>query len=310
MNISTAIQAPGLLLRDLNTARKAPILLAGLPRSGSSWTGTLLATGAGMRYFREPFNAKWHRYAEPFQFHYLRDGDANTRFDAYCRAAFEGRIGGPAVEKHEWNLYRRYSWWPGRVLIKEVHAVLALERIERLVHPRVVVIVRHPCALAASWLRLWRERPDDPMWRGVDDHISGLLQQQALLEDYLAPYVHVLQSAQTYLEKVGALWGAVYTVMLRQAANRPGWIVVTHEALSADPEGAFRSLFRQLDLQWTDLSDQRLEKTTSSQSAKPYATMRISSEESDKWRNELDAQQIAEVLQGARPFGIDLYSLN
>lgn len=261
-----------------------------------------------MRYYREPFNAKWQRYAVPFQFRYLRALDKDERFDAYCRAAFEGRIGGPAVEKHQWGRYSRFSWWPGRVLIKEVHAVLAIGRIERLIEPQVIIIVRHPCALAASWLRLRAERPDDPMWRDIDDHLDGLLRQDALVDEHLAPHVQTLSSARTYLEKVGALWGAIYSVLLRQAAQRPDWVVVTHEELSLNPEAAFRSLFDQVGIRWTSSTSRRLESTTSAHSTEPYQTVRISKKEPDKWRKELTNEQVEEVLTGARPFGIELYS--
>lgn len=307
MKIPSTLRPPPNPLTDVAGAFRKPILLAGLPRSGSSWTGKLLASGGGIRYFREPFNAKWQRFAEPFQFHYLRADDENTDFDVYCRAVFKGRVGGPSVERHQWSRYAHFGWWPGRVLVKEVHAVLALERIERLVGPRTVVLVRHPCALASSWRRLLEARPDDPMWSGVDHHLQGLLGQKALVDEYLAPHIHTLESAQTYLEKVGALWGAVYKVLLQQAERHPDWIVVTHESLSADPEGSFRRLFGQLGVRWTYKTSKLLEETSSKHSNSLYGTVRVSTDEVGKWRGELSPAEAEEVLAGARPFGIGLY---
>lgn len=308
MNLRTIAHRPLLLASDLRSVRQRPVLVAGMPRSGSSWTGAILATGKSIRYYREPFNAKWRRYAEPFQFRYLRSGDEDNSFDEYCRAAFDGRIGGPAVEKHHWERYKRYRGWPGRALLKEVHAILALDRIDDLVHPAVAVIVRHPCALAASWARLDRDRPGDPMWSGVDDHLSGLLSQNALLEDYLSPYADVLSSADSYYEKVGALWGAIYTVLLSQAKTHSDWAVVTHEALSLNPEAEFQALFAALGCKWTPATTQALARTTSADGKKPYGTVRVSTDEPDKWRSELTSDQVDQVWLGAAPFGIDLYS--
>lgn len=307
MKLPSTLRPPPNPFSDVAGAFRKPILLAGLPRSGSSWTGKILATGGGLRYYREPFNAKWQRFAEPFQFRYLRATDENGEFDRYCRAVFKGRIGGPSVERHQWGRYVHFTWWPGRLLVKEVHAVLALERIEHLVRPRTVVLVRHPCALASSWMRLLEARPDDPMWKGVDDHLRWLLDQEALVDEYLAPYVSTIESAQTYLEKVGALWGAVYTVMLKQAERHSDWVVVTHESLSADPERAFRRLFNQLGVRWTYKTSRVLEETTSKHSTSPYETVRVSENEPEKWRTELSEEQVREVLAGAAPFSIGLY---
>ena len=145
------------------------------------------------------------------------------------------------------------------------------------------------------------------MWNGVDHHLHGLLEQEALVEEYLAPYVGVLESAETYLEKVGALWGAIYKVMLQQAERHPDWIVVTHESLSADPEGAFRRLFGQLGVRWTSKTSRVLEETSSKHSTGLYVTVRVSTDEPDKWRSELSEGQIQEVFAGARPFGVGLY---
>lgn len=307
MNPRAALRAPYLLASDVVAARRPPILLAGLPRSGSSWTGNVLATGASMRYYREPCNAKWQRWAEPFQFRYVRADDSDYAFDSYIKAAFEGRIGGPAVEKHKWDRYKRSPTWPGRILVKEVHTVLALERMEQVASPQVVVIVRHPCALASSWARLRKDRPNDPMWRGVDEHIAALQGQPQLVTDHLEPYMDVLSSAETYLEKVGALWGAMYKVMLQQAATRPGWIVVTHETLSGNPDPSFRVVFERLGVRWTDLTTRTLATTTTRASDKPYETLRISKDEPEKWKSELSDSEAQEVLSGARPFGIGMY---
>lgn len=307
MTLRHLATAPLLMAEGLMTSRRPPILLAGMPRSGSTWVGAVMATAGSVRYYMEPFNAQWRRLAEPFQFRYVRADESVGRFDAYARAAFDGRIGGPSIERHRSPQYHRYAWWPGRVLIKEVHAILALDRVEALVDPAVVVIVRHPCAVASSWARLDKERPGGGMWGEVDAHLATLLGQPALLDDHLGPYVDVLTSARTYLEKVGALWGALYTVMLRQARANPDWVVVTHEAISRDPAREFAAIFASVGLRKTPTTAQELERTTTAEGKTPFDAVRVSADEPDKWRRELTEAEAAEVLEHARPFGIDLY---
>lgn len=309
MNPRSLLRAPRKLAADVLAARQPPILIIGLPRSGSSWLGDVLATAEGVKYYREPFNCTWQPEAEPYQYLYLREEDAHLEFDTYVSAAFEGRVPKEHVDRHVWGQHRRFDWWPGRVLIKEVHAILAAERIEHVANAEVIVIVRHPGALAASWSRMREKRPDGPQWYDIDSQLDRLLAQPQLIEDYLRPYVEVLERARSgekYFEKVGAMWGAVYHVILSQAARR-GWTIVTHESLCGDAEGQYGKLYEELDLRWSKRTTEFLQASTTAHSERPFETQRISEDEPDKWRDEMPEQEVEEVLSAVRPFGIDLY---
>lgn len=303
------LRAPLMLARDWFASHRRPILIVGLPRSGSSWLGNVLATGASMKYYREPFSKSWHPEAEPFQYAYVPAGAYNSAFDAYARRAFSGRIPSDRVAEHLWKRYHRFPRWPGRVLVKEVHAILGAERLEEISGASIVVAIRHPASLAASWRRLGKTRDIFREWQQIGFQFERL-SDPALLRDHLGPYQEILEYAQgtgaSDFEKVGAIWGAMYRVLLNQAASR-GWKVVTHEQLCVDSRLEFKALFQELELEWTDQTEAYLLESTTVDNGKPFDTRRVSEDEVGKWREELTPTELRDTLHTATAFDIEAY---
>ncbi|MEM8598302.1 MAG: sulfotransferase [Bacteroidota bacterium] len=288
---------------DLRAAKQVPILVVGLPRSGTTWLASTLAKADGVRYFHEPFNVTLGPEVRAFHMRYVRAADRDPAFEQHARAAFAGRgvYNGHAAPRDAHALQQNL-WWPSRHLVKDVHACLALDWISHHLRPRIVIALRHPCAMASSWARLRGRFPDDWHWQGSDAHLQVLLAQPALMDDHLASYRDVMNSAKTYFEKLGAFWGASNYVMLQQHERHPDWIVVQHETLCVEPEQAYRTLFEDLDLRWTQAIRQQLAGDTTVASDRPYALKRVSEQEPGKWRDELTEDQAEQVLRFARPF--------
>jgi hypothetical protein len=79
-----------------------PILIASLPRSGSSWVGEILARAPGVRYSREPDNEKTRAAAYVLKqgmhrFPHLGADDVAPSYELLWQLAFAGRI--PAAER-------------------------------------------------------------------------------------------------------------------------------------------------------------------------------------------------------------------
>jgi hypothetical protein len=77
---------------------KQPILLAGIPRSGSSWVGGVLSQAPGLAYCFEPDNEKTSVLAYALKqglhrFPYFSDNTHHSRYLELWRLAFEGRRG-------------------------------------------------------------------------------------------------------------------------------------------------------------------------------------------------------------------------
>jgi hypothetical protein len=281
---------------------KTPILVAGLPRTGTTWIASVLGATAGTTYFHEPFNYRNVEESAPFTMRYLRRADEDPKFAAYCEKCFAGRQRHRAVTLYQSRWRRRLPFLAGRVLIKDVHTFLALDWIDRHIAPRIVVVLRHPCAVADSWFRMVKGEEE----LGIMDR---LLTQPDLLDDYLRPFEGHLRGANDFWSCIAAYWAACTYVVLQQQQRHPEWIVVRHEDFFDDPKARFRDLCSRLDLPWTAASERYLRESNAADSGKLYVPRRVIADEKDKWRRKLTPEQVETVRRGVAPFDLRLYSL-
>src|SRR5689334_19773089 len=172
---------------------KRPIFVAGLPRTGTTWISTVLAATTGTTYFHEPFNYLNVKESAPFLMRYLRAGDQDSEFSAYCQRCFAGRQRSRAVIRYQPKWRRHLPFFFGRILIKDVHTFLSLDWIDRHIGAQIVVVLRHPMAAADSWFRMTEGRNEQILDR--------LFNQPALLDDYLRPFESHLRSANDFWER-------------------------------------------------------------------------------------------------------------
>lgn len=283
------------LAEDVHQAMRPPICAAGFPRSGTTWLGATLDHARGIRTYHEPFNPGTVPRARIADFRYAGASEEDSEFDTLVRDAFAGRVEGPYVEMRLASRYVRHRWWPGRALVKTVFGVLALERIAALTRARVVVVVRNPMDVAASWHRLdWK----------VNGHIESLRRQPRLLEDHLGPYEPLLRDDDDWWTTFGTLWGAVHLVLWRLIAAHPEWIHLAFEDLCADPTGTYRALFRDLHLRWTADIERRVRASAETPSSHPYRPTRIASDQVGKWHEALEPDQVARLTEALRGFDL------
>lgn len=266
-----------------------PIYLAGLPRSGTTWSGKALAAAAHTRMVDEPFNPEFHPEATPYDMKYLpwpqHDNDFNRLLRRAAKEDFFSRLS-------VWLPYRLNTRLPGarrpfeQVVIKDVHTLMSLETIWKTINAKIVVILRHPGAIAASWRRLEFKgdfRPKKQL----------LLNQERLMQDHLAAFEGHMKSRNDFYFDVGVYWGAIYHVIRKMdAAGRLGpsaW--TTHEALCEDPIAGFEHLFSAIGLPMTKRA-----RTLLGEGNSGY--------EASKWRKEVSDEDLDSVLAGAEPFGI------
>ncbi len=263
------------------------ILLTGLPRSGSTWAAQALSRAAGARLVHEPFN--WRAHPELIEFHmrYLPAGSYEPKLLHTINAALKGRF--PFSRRVE------------RVLIKDVHVCLALTYITEHFQPHVLILVRHPCGMAQSWQRLGLE---------VDFRLDLLLAQEALRDDWLAPFLEHLRRRDDYFYSLGAYWGASHYLLQQMAIDQPAWHWATHEWFCADPPAHFQQTLARMGFTvgragQAGLAQFLLAHDRSQQAGEgEHSVARQTALEPDKWRRELSAEQITAVLAGAAPFGM------
>ncbi|MFL6128121.1 MAG: sulfotransferase [Mycobacteriales bacterium] len=250
-----------------------PVLVTGLPRTGTSWVGKMLEVGGELVYVNEPLNPQHPPGRSPG----VLNADVTHRFQYICTdnearwvRAFADTVGlryrvlaELRRNRSVYDLLRMAKYYRSftvgrlrgrRALLDDPFAVLSVPWLTERLGVRSVVLVRDPVALVGSWRRL-----------GWSVYFHELLEQPLLVRDLLGPYgdrMRELVGSQDHVAKIAVLWSAVYAAVDRFRGADPRIRVVRYEDLAADPVAGFEDLYRRLALRWTDGVRRRVEETT------------------------------------------------
>ncbi len=300
--------------RDGHRPSQRHLILAGMPRTGSSWVGTVLSFAPGFTYYREPDNHDAIPGAEGyFPFLYLARGADDARYRTHMDRALGGQVVTPHTMRDSpgpflARLPRRWQRRLGKrlpalyfrrrdVLVKLVFSNLALDWLhERFPDAPQVYLLRHPCGQFASVRRQgWEPRP------------HRLLESAPLLRDHLGPFADVVRSADTFWERAGAMWGAFNYVVLRQTEARPARTLVPYEWLCDGPAERFGTLFERLGLPFPVEARRFIEAHAREADSGHYSLYRDPRQQAARWREEVAAADVAACRRFAEPFGLPFY---
>jgi len=271
---------------DVDADPARTIFLAGTGRSGSSWVANIINYRNDYRCMFEPFFPQRVPQCRRFAYRqYLRPGDENPVYLDPARTVVTGRIRSSWVDQFNHKLIASQR------IIKDIRANLLLCWLKRAFPAlRVVLVLRHPCADAASRLALG--------WRS---HLDDLTAQPDLVADHLAPFADVLRSASTDFERHVVLWCIENLVPLRQFA--PGELhVAFYEHLCMTPVPEVRRLFAFLRVDYDEPVLSHLRQPTAL-AREEGAAVRGGSLV-DGWRSEVPAKAAARALAIVRAFGL------
>ncbi len=264
------------------------IFLTGLPRSGTTWAGRALSAATQSVLIEEPFNWEWHPDRISYHMQYL---PAGTRDGGYIDILHQEIFPLKRPRRCLRVLLNR------RVLIRDVLTPLAIEHVWEQLDPWMIIMVRHPCAVAYSWSKLNFE---------AGSRLEILLGQERLLEEYLSPFRPHMLSSTDYYFQIGAYWGATYSILRRIAANHPDWQWVTHEYLCDELGDGYQNVLRPMGLEFGETGRRFLNENNRERQPgeNPFTVARVTQQEPDKWKNQMTSAQISAVLAGVEPFGV------
>lgn len=290
-----------------NTHRQ-PILITGVPRSGTTWVGRMLDLSPQVGYINEPFNPTHQpgicSCVFPYWYQYIHSGNAH-KYEAGIAAMLSfrynlaaqlrlrpSRTSMEALVRDAWNfMIARVQG--ARPLLKDPIAVFSSEWLARNVGAAVVVLVRHPAAFAASVKRLEWTFP-----------FKDLLAQKTLMQDHLAEFEPELRrmagERQDPVDHASLMWRVVYTVLLRFGHAHQDWLFVRQEDLAREPARGFADLFGRLELGYTDRMARRIDWYSSGKldheaDAAEDDIRRHSQDTIRRWRDRLTSQEQARV---------------
>lgn len=288
-----------------------PILVTGSIRSGTTWVGKTLATAPGVALIHEPFNKDHpvgvfdHRWSH--QYAYLTEGVEETEVvDRALQDTLDFRYRPLSHLRSRDNALRTFgllrdlprSWYRRhisrpRALLKDPIALFSAEWLADRFDMDVVVMVRHPGAFAWSYQRI-----------GEPNRFADLLQQKALMEGPLEPFVIEVERAATSSDPIyqaAILWRILHATVARYKSRHPDWVVARHEDVSRHPLETFPGIFRPLGLPFTEKTRQFIELTTNGHNpveapdGKLHHIKRDSRENVDIWKRRLSSKDIARV---------------
>jgi hypothetical protein len=175
----------------------------------------------------------------------------------------------------------------GHVIAKSVHALMALEWIAARWNPKIVVVMRHPLNVLASWMDARVDLHDRD--RQLDTHPK-------VLRRYVIPWgISTPGPNASVLARAAWHLGLLASVMEATLARNPSWHVLEHEWLCDDPHANFRRICQELGLRWSRRQDEFLSR--SDRPGRGYELHRVASEQRERWRLRLTADEVDEALQ-------------
>lgn len=269
------------------------LVVAGSPRSGTTWLSELLATLPGAAVLFEPLQSNQVESARRVGFHrgsYLEPGQEDPDRERFVEQALGGQV------LNHWTTSRasiaqilRRRFW----VVKFVHANLLLGWMaHRFPIRRPALIVRHPCAVVASQLKMWQAH----CWREFE------------FTEFLAAWPHfqdVIQGLRTPAQWLAACWCIEQFAPL-SLPGPPSFRLVSYERLVRQGEDELRHLLADWDLPMPATAVRRL-RVASTTTQRDSHVLR----EGDPlggWRRKLTAEQVAEILDVVQQFGLDFYS--
>lgn len=293
------------------------VLLAGLPRSGTSWAGEALGHTSEVAYVDEPDGFR-DAFAFRVMMQYgenpaLTTTDTAPEYERLWAGAFAGgrapsgpraRLAQRAYLSVETSarqkarsgsgvapalrIAQRFAQPPQadpnarHILVKSVQCARSLDWIHHHFEPRIVILLRNPLNALASWRDL--------------GFVGNPLESADLADEAQRRWgISAPNPDAPSLAHQSFTFGALTESLLSTAEKHPEWIVVRHEVLCEDAPNRFRALAEQLGLTWTEEAETFVR--DSDREGQGYATKRVAGDQPLRWRERLSDDDV-EVIRG------------
>ncbi len=274
------------------TTHENTIIVAGSGRSGTTWLGNIIA-GDEYRIIFEPFDYRHVPEAVGLGLRpYFRPNQDYPKWHNFMERVLSGNIENAWIDQDRQRLDPSRN--PKGILIKEIRANGLLAWLNKSYGCKIVYIMRHPCAVIASRIKL--------KW---ETHIDEFLCQPELMHDLFYRHEDVMRNVQSEAEKHAVMWCAENAVPLTQLSEQQA-VFCHYERLVVDTEKEVRRILNLLNI---DFSDSR--KKAIGEIVRPgWAGSGETASNLNKWKDCLPDDEKRKILSILDAFGIDLYSVD
>lgn len=303
-----------------------PILLFGMPRSGTTWLGKLFDSHPDTLYRHEPDSV--HRLNMPL-YPDVADSDlyrlmldefvsalphmrepkivakqpifpkaylSLLTLTAYKAGVAFAKVGKPQVlTKSVWFTPSAENFAQRRLVWKSIESLGRLGVcVSALRQARAVFILRHPCGYVASVLR--GEADKRFMSRTPSSEDYGIFAQ--LLETEPAK-AHAIKADDLHSmspdERLAWRWVLTCEKALQDTKNCERVLMVRYEELCANPFDWVARMFQFSGLAWSPQTARFIEASTATVEGNYYSVFHDPAKAANRWRSELPAEVIARV---------------
>lgn len=309
----------------MSSQRAARVLVAGIPRSGTTWVGRVLGHAEAAHYVHEPDNhlvrpEAWWAKRELGPHPRLRPGEPAPDYARLFAAAFAGGTDRPSLRYTGARILHRCIPRRDRRALRGPAA--AIQLLRGLVEPspgrgdgpapevgpgpRVTVVKSIFCARSLEWLAdrfepevvVVNRHPFAVISSWARLGWSGFLDAdpQAVAQCRADLGVDPPGPGAAWLDRAAWHFGFLSTLLGQAVARHPEWQVLSHEKLCADPEADFTALCHRIGLVFG--AEARDFLVGSNRPGRGYSTNRVWSEQAVRGNRLEPAEQerVTEML--------------
>lgn len=274
-----------------STDQQQTIFISGSGRSGTTWLQEIINYDNSYRILFEPFHIDkvdilkgWH-YRQ-----YIRPNSKDLRYIKPANQILSGNIRNAWIDKDNDPLINK------KRIIKDIRTQFLLGWVHTAFPDiPILMIMRHPCAVANSKLALgWNAN--------LDQHIKELYAQKELVDDHLKPHTGLLNEIKDDFEKHILLWCLEYYVPLKQFQSNQ-ILMIFYEQLCKDFPNQINRIFEFLKKEYgNEIFDKH--KVPSSQVREDSAILK-GKNPVNEWRKKISKGQINRAIEILKRFGLD-----
>ncbi len=254
-----------------------PLLVTGLPRSGTSWAGKMLEASGELVYINEPMSLSRPPGGSPG----VLDAPIRHRFQYIDEAADDDFVGPfadtlslrfrpvrelTAVRK-PYHVARGAKYAAAftigslrgkRAMLDDPNAIFALRWLTERMSVRTVVVVRDPVSLLGSWRQL-----------GWQPQLQPILDQPDLVRDHFADDAEMIERTAAegdWIDQMCCFWNLGNRFVRAARNDLDDVLAVRYEDLAADPLPQYEALYRWCELDWDDDAQSSIREATTASS--------------------------------------------
>lgn len=319
------------------------LVIAGSGRSGTTWVLDALAEAADLKTVFEPLHADVGKCSRKYANRYLHADQEDKELMGFMKTVLSGgqrsiwtdyRVLADRLKPSLINLYSprqlvalyrmykklrrnylryRKTRYEG-VAVKFIRANLLLEWVQAHFDVDVLCIVRHPCAVIESKMRLDAAAKEAGLRKGASDWdpvilMRRYLEDEGLREKFIAPYlgeIHVEDYSITELHAI------IWSIENRQwlSSDRPaGFTVASYEKLVASDKNEWRRIIEGMGMNDSVLGRLQLGKP-SEQASLDYCNYQSNASRSGRWMTRMDNSAKEAISRILEAFKISAYTVD